>query len=52
MIGDTEISDLVEISNALNKHFTDIGPKLAARIPSNVNMIIFNILKMNMNYVK
>ena len=29
-----EITDPVTISNVFNKHFTEIGPKLAAQIPT------------------
>ena len=32
IIGDTVITDPHELSNAFNRHFTDIGPNLAANI--------------------
>ena len=31
---DTEINDLHEVSNAFNRHFTDISPNLASNINS------------------
>ena len=34
VIGDTVITDLHELSNAFNRHFSDIGPNLAAKINS------------------
>jgi hypothetical protein len=34
LVGNTEISDPVEVSNAFSTHFTTMGPKLAAEIYS------------------
>jgi hypothetical protein len=48
-----EITDPVTISNVFNKHFTEIGPKLAAQIPTTgAPLITFHNVMKFFNYMK
>ena len=43
VVNGTEISDPEAISNAFNEYFTEIGPNLAAQIPTKTNSAVNNI---------
>jgi hypothetical protein len=47
VVNGTEISDPEAISNAFNKYFTEIGPNLAAQIPTNTKSAVNNINRNN-----
>ena len=55
IIGDTVITDPQELSNAFNRHFTDIGPNLAANInpPRSVSVTLLNLVRApsSLNYL-
>ena len=48
VVNGTEISDPEAISNAFNEYFTEIGPNLAAQIPTNTNSAVNNINRNNL----
>ena len=48
MVNGSEISDPEAISNAFNEYFTEIGPNLAALIPTNTSSAVDNINRNNL----
>jgi hypothetical protein len=47
VVNGTEISDPEAISNAFNEYFTEIGPNLAAQIPTNTSSAVINNINRN-----
>ncbi len=43
MVNGADIFDPEAISNAFNKHFTEIGPNLAAHISTNASLAVINV---------
>jgi hypothetical protein len=47
VVNGTKISDPKAISNAFNEYFTEIGPNLAAQIPTNASSAVVNNINRN-----